>query len=162
MYHCAQNGTRQLNPTKAEDGEKKQRDRRQMITFDCKGWLFITVDTTSNFAFVKLQHELDHVPYHQKEVPAKVKEYVVVNPRLTVPQVNSSKFVFNSAHKFLLDLVMGFIAPRVSRHRENTLLASCCLPSMGKAQPRKMEETRRRTCICTHNHRRGRQRFMFW
>ncbi|KAJ7318691.1 hypothetical protein DFH08DRAFT_971072 [Mycena albidolilacea] len=87
MYHCAQNGTRQLNPIKAEDGEKKQRDRRQMITFDCKGWLFITVDTTSNFAFVNLQHELDHVPYHRKEVPAKVKEYVVVNPRLTAPQI---------------------------------------------------------------------------
>ncbi|KAJ7314639.1 hypothetical protein DFH08DRAFT_716471 [Mycena albidolilacea] len=62
-----------------------------MITFDCKGWLFIT---TSNFAFVRLQHELDHVPYHRKEVPTKVKEYVVVNPRLTAPQVNSSKFIW--------------------------------------------------------------------
>ncbi|KAF8576232.1 hypothetical protein K439DRAFT_1367795, partial [Ramaria rubella] len=40
----------------------KHRDKLSMFSFDCQGWLCITIDKTAE-AQIKLQHKEDHVPY---------------------------------------------------------------------------------------------------
>ncbi|KAJ7204151.1 hypothetical protein GGX14DRAFT_369028, partial [Mycena pura] len=75
MYHCAQIESRQ-HKSKKVDNEDKHRDKRQMATFPCGGWLHITVDPSSTDVMVKLAHEDDHVPYYSRDVPVKVKEFI--------------------------------------------------------------------------------------
>jgi hypothetical protein len=86
MYHCSQIQSRQHIPRKVEDADK-HRDKRQMATFECGGWLHITVDPMTSDAMVKVRHEDDHVPYYSKDVPVKLKDYVVQNPSLRASQV---------------------------------------------------------------------------
>jgi hypothetical protein len=86
MYHCSQIQSHQHILRKVEDADK-HRDKRQMATFECGGWLHITVDPMTSDAMVKVRHEDDHVPYYGKDVPVKLKDYVAQNPRLRASQV---------------------------------------------------------------------------
>jgi hypothetical protein len=79
MYHCAQNSSRQHKPKKATQDSVKTRDKEQMDTFKCHGWLSIKITDGGEDAFVKFQHEDDHVPYWNIDVPLEVQDYVRKN-----------------------------------------------------------------------------------
>ncbi|KAJ7059299.1 hypothetical protein C8F01DRAFT_1146705, partial [Mycena amicta] len=85
-YHCAQLEKRQLLPSKHDDAEK-HRDRRQMLTFKCDGWLSIRVDDDSQLALVKLKHALDHVPYGRRQMPNAVKDFILQHCDMKTPEV---------------------------------------------------------------------------
>jgi hypothetical protein len=87
MYHCAQNSSRQHKPKKVEMDGVKNRDKEQMDTFKCHGWLSITIMDGGDDAFVNFQHEDDHVPYWNIEVPLEVQDYVHKNIDLGPTQV---------------------------------------------------------------------------
>lgn len=59
-----------------------------MDTFDCEGWLHITITEESNIALVKLKHQEDHVPYWDIDVPEDARNIVSKNPNLTMSQVS--------------------------------------------------------------------------
>ncbi|RDX40007.1 hypothetical protein OH76DRAFT_1366849 [Lentinus brumalis] len=58
-----------------------------METFDCHGWLFITVSETSDTATVKLSHRLAHVYYYPIDLPNDVVDLIQNNPNMTVNQL---------------------------------------------------------------------------
>ena len=58
-----------------------------MMTFDCDGWLHITVWQSEHVAFIKLKHEKDHVPYWSIDVPSDVQRYILDHPELKPYQV---------------------------------------------------------------------------
>jgi hypothetical protein len=75
-FHCAQLKSRQHKPSKISDKEK-QREKEQMSSFECNGWLYITLsDSGIGPAFVTLTHVEKHVPYWDISVPDEVKEFV--------------------------------------------------------------------------------------
>lgn len=67
----------------------KHHDKEQMSSFNCNGWLHITVWDDSDIALVKLTHEIDHVPYWKIDVPENVKTFVLENLELTPTKVSS-------------------------------------------------------------------------
>ncbi|KAF5366172.1 hypothetical protein D9758_005759 [Tetrapyrgos nigripes] len=77
VYHCAQQAKRQHKSTASA------RDKGQMHTFDCKGWLRITVFDDAKSALVRLQHEDDHILYDGSDVPSNVKDYVEKNFKMS-------------------------------------------------------------------------------
>ncbi|KAJ7348505.1 hypothetical protein DFH08DRAFT_698475 [Mycena albidolilacea] len=93
MYHCAQNQKRQHKPEKSEHEGAKHRDKIAMDSFDCHGWLHITLDNSDNIVLVKISHRDDHIPYWCIDVPAHVTEFVRQNPKLTPDQVCNSEHV---------------------------------------------------------------------
>ncbi|KAJ6461783.1 hypothetical protein C8R45DRAFT_841955, partial [Mycena sanguinolenta] len=86
QYYCVQNQALQKKSKKHDDPEK-HRDKRQMITFDCHGYLYITTYDDSCNARVSLKHSDNHVVYQNRDVPQNVKEYIAANPDLTTSQV---------------------------------------------------------------------------
>ena len=62
-YHCFQMHQCQHKPKKGRHEGAKLRDKDAMDTFDCLGWLFITVTEGNDVVNVKFQHKDDHVPY---------------------------------------------------------------------------------------------------
>ena len=66
-----------------------------MDTFDCHGWLFITVTEGSDIVKVKFQHKDDHVPYWNIDVPKEVKDLVHNNPNMTPTQVRGVRLKFD-------------------------------------------------------------------
>jgi hypothetical protein len=88
MYHCSQVHERQHKPKKGRHAGAKLRDKDAMDTFDCHGWLFITVTEGSDIVNVKFQHKDDHVPYWNIDVPQDVQDLVHNNPSMTPTQVN--------------------------------------------------------------------------
>jgi hypothetical protein len=107
MYRCAQNSSRQLKPTKISNPAVKNRDKEQMDTFQCHGWLFITIMDGGADAFIKFRHNEDHIPYWNIDVPQDVKDYVLKNIDLSPTQVC---FNFSLAFCFFIDwknLAMG-------------------------------------------------------
>jgi len=60
-----------------------------METFDCSGWIHITISDHSDVAFIKLQHHQDHIPYCPIDIPEDVKKYVNENLKLTPTQVSN-------------------------------------------------------------------------
>ncbi|THV01366.1 hypothetical protein K435DRAFT_613187, partial [Dendrothele bispora CBS 962.96] len=74
-YHCAQQAKRQHKPAKSEL-LNLQRDKGQMDSFNCNGWLFMTIFEGESFAQVQLKHTHDHVIYSEMHVPPEVQEYV--------------------------------------------------------------------------------------
>ncbi|KAI5824594.1 hypothetical protein K523DRAFT_356711 [Schizophyllum commune Tattone D] len=83
-YNCAQLKSRQhVSRKKAA----KSRDKGSMATYDCDGWLHITVWPSNYVAWIKLKHEKDHVPYWSIDVPEDVQDYVRQNPRLKPHQL---------------------------------------------------------------------------
>ncbi|KAF8967522.1 hypothetical protein BDZ97DRAFT_1656387 [Flammula alnicola] len=87
MYHCAQINTRQHKPKKAKNEGVKHRDKEQMDTFKCHGWLSITITDDGDDAFVKFQHEDDHVPYWNIDVPSEIQDFVRENLELSPTQL---------------------------------------------------------------------------
>ena len=85
-YNCAQNAKRQKKSQKVSD-PTKQRDKDCMDTFDCHGWLSITVSDSSDQAVVTLVHRTSHIPYCSIDLPGDVSEIIQKNPDYTVSQV---------------------------------------------------------------------------
>ncbi|KAI0291349.1 hypothetical protein B0F90DRAFT_1649641 [Multifurca ochricompacta] len=59
-----------------------------METFDCSGWIHITLSDHSNVVFIKSTHCEDHVPYCPIDIPEEVVQYVQINLKLTPTQVS--------------------------------------------------------------------------
>ncbi|KAJ7679519.1 hypothetical protein DFH06DRAFT_974484, partial [Mycena polygramma] len=93
-YHCVQNEARQNTSKKSQREGVKHRDKIAMDTFQCHGWLHITVNDSDSIAFVKISHADDHVPYWCIDVPADVMEFVRANPKLTPTQVAFNYLVY--------------------------------------------------------------------
>ncbi|KAK6966913.1 SWIM-type domain-containing protein [Favolaschia claudopus] len=72
-YHCAQSSTRQHKSKKGLEG-KKQRDKGQMRTFDCQGWLTIWGCSGRRFGC--------HEKYVCIDVPEDVKQFIEENSKL--------------------------------------------------------------------------------
>ena len=88
MYHCSQMQECQHKPKKGRHAGAKLWDKDAMYTFDCHGWLFITITEGSDIVNVKFQHKDDHVPYWNIDVPQDVQDLVHNNPSMTPTQVN--------------------------------------------------------------------------
>lgn len=102
MYHCSQVDKRQHKPKKGKRDGALLRDKEAMSSYQCMGWLHITLMEDTDMAFVKLKHEDDHVPYWKIDVPEEVQEFVLDNLQLTTAKVSMS-----SAILFLtIDVIM--------------------------------------------------------
>jgi len=88
-YHCSQIHQRQHKPKKGRCEGAKLCDKDAMDTFDCHGWLFITVTEGSDIVKVKFQHKDGHVPYWNIDVPQEVKDLVHDNANMTPTQVRN-------------------------------------------------------------------------
>lgn len=86
MFHCAQLSARQKKPQKSED-LSKHRDKEAMLSFDCEGWLHITVWDGSDIVRIRLGHCLQHVPYWSIDVPDDIRQYVEQNFELRPTEV---------------------------------------------------------------------------
>lgn len=60
-----------------------------METFDCSGWIHITLSDLSDVTFIKLTHCENHVPYCPIDIPKDIKKYVRDNLKLTPTQVSN-------------------------------------------------------------------------
>lgn len=58
-----------------------------MDSFQCGGWIHITVMDDGDDAFVKLDHKDKHVSYWNIDVPEDVQLFVKNNSELSVTQV---------------------------------------------------------------------------
>ncbi|KAG6848015.1 hypothetical protein H0H93_004170 [Arthromyces matolae] len=85
MYNCAQSKSRQHKPKKGKG--LMERDKYQLDTFPCSGWLHITVTLGDSVALVKFKHEDDHVPYWKIDVPQNVQDFIKMNTKLTTSQM---------------------------------------------------------------------------
>lgn len=90
MYNCAQNSDRQHASLKSSKVGIKHRDKESMDTFDCSGWIHITLSDHSDDAFIKLTHCEDHVPYCPIDIPEDIEKYVRDNLKLTPTQVSNA------------------------------------------------------------------------
>lgn len=101
MYNCAQNATQQ-HKSKKIDEVTKHRDKDRMITFQCKGWLHITISDNLEIALVKIDHCDDHIPYFPIDIPPEIENLVRENQNLSPTQVNEflpflAKYLLNSS-----------------------------------------------------------------
>lgn len=87
-YNCSQQCNRQHKPKKTSSTEHR-RDKIQMDSFDCHGWLFITISEGANDVLVRLKHEEDHAPYWHIDIPDEVKKFVHDNVEMRPGQVRS-------------------------------------------------------------------------
>ena len=78
-YHCTY--------TQKVEDVQKWRDKEAMDTFDCQGWLHITVADGIDAVTIKLRHDLDHVPYCPIDIPQDVVGLVQANGNLTPSRV---------------------------------------------------------------------------
>jgi len=83
MYNCAQNTDQQHAPLKSCQEGVKNCDKELMETFDCSGWIHITLSDLSNVTFIKLTHYQDHIPYCPINIPEAIEKYVQDNLKLT-------------------------------------------------------------------------------
>lgn len=88
MYHCAQLRTRQQMPKKSQREGVKQRDKEQMESFPCGGWMHITITEGDPSAFVRFKHQDDHVHYWNIDIPSDIKSYVQENMSMNPTQVS--------------------------------------------------------------------------
>ncbi|KAL1740348.1 hypothetical protein HDZ31DRAFT_47670 [Schizophyllum fasciatum] len=84
-YNCAQLKCRQ-RAIRKKDGVTP-RDKASIATFDCDGWLHVTIWESTHTVLVKLKHAKDHVPYWSIDVPVQVQDYVRNNPELKPHQL---------------------------------------------------------------------------
>ncbi|KAJ7321023.1 hypothetical protein DFH08DRAFT_970322 [Mycena albidolilacea] len=109
MYHCAQNQKRQHKLEKSEHEGAKHRDKIAMDSFDCHGWLHITLHNSDNIVLVKISHRDDHIPYWCIDVPAHVTEFLWDEVLKTYPRLSfTRRAIFsmwpeNSAKEWKLD-----------------------------------------------------------
>lgn len=85
-YHCAQNSKRQKKPEKVSD-PKKHRDKEAMDSFDCHGWLTLTVSDDSDAIVVTLDHRMSHIAYCPIDLPDDVDTIIRENSGYTPSQV---------------------------------------------------------------------------
>ena len=78
-------------PKKGRHEGAKLCDKDAMDTFDCLGWLLITITEGSDVVNVKFQHKDDHVPYWNIDVPKDVQDLVHNNPSMTPTQVRNTQ-----------------------------------------------------------------------
>ncbi|KAF5361263.1 hypothetical protein D9758_010272 [Tetrapyrgos nigripes] len=81
-YHCAQQNKCQHKPLKSISGTA-QCDKGQMYSFDCDGWLYVTLYEGEPCANVQLKHCMDHSPYVGHDVPEDIQKYVKDNCKLS-------------------------------------------------------------------------------
>jgi hypothetical protein len=94
-YTCAQREDRKRTPKKTDD-EKKQRDKPQMDVFPCEGRLWISISPGSSgnaCAEIKLEHKMDHLKYQNVQIPDDVKEFIKLNCKRRVPEVQSLQII---------------------------------------------------------------------
>ncbi|KAK6972001.1 hypothetical protein R3P38DRAFT_2550175 [Favolaschia claudopus] len=79
-YTCAQNSLRQEKSQKKASSEK-QRDKAQMSTFECQGWLTIwaSPDDDSEY-FIRIRHQECHQKYVCIDIPDDVKQIIRIIP----------------------------------------------------------------------------------
>ncbi|KAF5343906.1 hypothetical protein D9758_012133 [Tetrapyrgos nigripes] len=77
QYSCSQNTKRQRKPVAS------QRDKGQMHTFKCDGWLAIKVFEDDPCAWIHLKHKEDHILYDGSDVPPEIRTYVKTNFRMS-------------------------------------------------------------------------------
>jgi hypothetical protein len=58
-----------------------------MYSFECKGWLYITIFDGEPFATVQLKHDTDHATYAGHDVPPDIRKYVEANCKLSTTVV---------------------------------------------------------------------------
>ncbi|KAJ7715311.1 hypothetical protein B0H14DRAFT_2251255, partial [Mycena olivaceomarginata] len=88
-YHCAQSSARQHKPKKNSD-VKKQRDKGQMRTFACQGWLTVWASPDSDSEYlIRIRHDDCHEKYVCIDVPDDVKSYIKENSKMRSFQVSS-------------------------------------------------------------------------
>lgn len=88
IYNCTQNTNWQHAPLKSHQGVKNH-DKESMETFDCSGWIHITLSDLYDIVFIKLMHCEDHVPYCPIDIPKEVERYVQDNLKYTPTQVSN-------------------------------------------------------------------------
>ncbi|KAF8177716.1 hypothetical protein K438DRAFT_1605894, partial [Mycena galopus ATCC 62051] len=71
-YNCAQNSKRQRKSQKIAHTEK-QRDKGQMRTFNCGGWLTIWASPDDAEYFIRIRHQECHEKYVCIDLPADIK-----------------------------------------------------------------------------------------
>lgn len=87
MYHCAQYAKRQKASRKVVDSSK-HRDKEAMDTFECDGWLSVSVSENSDMVTVKIRHLCAHIAYCPIDLPADVIKLVEDCGDKTVSQVS--------------------------------------------------------------------------
>lgn len=60
-----------------------------METFECQGWVHVTVAENQSRLHVKVSHVEDHVPYTYIDIPDDVRRRVESNVHMTVSQVRT-------------------------------------------------------------------------
>ncbi|KAJ7756443.1 hypothetical protein DFH07DRAFT_742593 [Mycena maculata] len=80
-YHCAQISTRQHKSKKIVDTEK-QRDKGQMRTFNCQGWLTVWASPDNSEYFIRLRHQECHEKYVCIDLPDDVKKLIGKNSKM--------------------------------------------------------------------------------
>ena len=116
MYSCAQNLDRQHAPVKSSNIGIKHRDKESMDSFDCSGWIHITLSDLSYTTFIKLTHCEDHVPYCPIDIPEDIEKYVRDNLKLTPTQVSNAYMLIEQI--FILSVSCG---PKFSKNIQNQL-----------------------------------------
>ncbi|KAH9483482.1 hypothetical protein JR316_0002950 [Psilocybe cubensis] len=84
-YYCAQMYSRQRTNKDCES--IKERRKPSMQTFQCHGWLFMTVYQELHVVEVSVQHKEKHVPYRCIDVPPAVHEFLKDNPGISFAQL---------------------------------------------------------------------------
>ncbi|PPQ85367.1 hypothetical protein CVT26_000899, partial [Gymnopilus dilepis] len=79
VYNCVQATKRQHKSKKSTKEGVKNRDKAQMETFSCQGWIFVTIVDGESEAFVKFRHDVKHVPYWTIDIPSQVQEFIQKN-----------------------------------------------------------------------------------
>jgi hypothetical protein len=90
-YSCAQTASRQPKPAKREG--VRNRDKGSMDTFNCNGWLHITLFEDSDQAFVKFKHQEDHCDYPKTSIPDNIREFIEKNYKMSTSAVCDSLVV---------------------------------------------------------------------
>lgn len=89
IFNCTQNKKCQNPSKKSQKPGVKNRDKGWMETFECGGWMHVTVSDVANQVLVKYGHNMAHMPYCSQKVPEIIEEIIMKNPHLTVDQVTA-------------------------------------------------------------------------
>lgn len=113
-YHCAQNAKRQKKPEKVSD-PKKHRDKEAMDSFDCHGWLTLTVADNSDTIAVTLDHRMSHIAYCPIDLPEEVDTIIRENSGFTPSQVRLFIPLTVTSHRVISNKVWTEVLKRFPR-----------------------------------------------
>ena len=71
----------------------KHRDCEAMPTFDCGGWLHITLSENTTRSLIKMDHHNNHMPYWEIDIPEDVKAMIINGKDKRPSQVRELIFV---------------------------------------------------------------------